>query len=76
MSQTALGLTPRSLPRCAATGKIQYATQFNAVKALRSFCHAHRGGDPRLNVYCCPYCDWWHVGKRGIKDQPYTEAGM
>jgi hypothetical protein len=49
-------------PKCPANGKIQHETKLHAEIHLHELqvSLAYRGGD----VYQCPHCDAWHVGRR------------
>ena len=46
-----------SRPRCAATGKVRHASKVEACIA------AKRISRVVMDVYVCPKCKSWHVGK-------------
>lgn len=46
-------------PTCVTTGKIQYASSYNAKCAARSM--REKTGD-KLTPYVCKHCQRWHIG--------------
>lgn len=73
----------QSLTRCQATGKFSYATPAAAdtalVQARREYKANGRDGKSwkRLNVYRCPDCQRWHIGRSSkppVKPAPPENA--
>ena len=52
--------TQPALERCAETGKVQYLSVADAVKAARN---REQSGPARVSIFRCLHCGQLHVGR-------------